>query len=126
MEKWLLGPPKPRTIKRMDLNIKLENQGDMPPSPISRQYFPSFTVIQRDSEDQADLDEAPIEGEMTIRYCISRSTEDNKTGECTYTVEVKEIISAEEDEDTSPSKSYGKEAGDALDKLAEEKSKSNY
>ncbi len=96
------------------------------PSQTRDVYYPEFTVTQQsdpenDTEPDVDLDDAPEEGIMTIRYCISRSAEDNKTGRCTYTIEVKELIDAKNLPGSSaPTKSYN-EAGDALDKLAAEK-----
>ena len=115
----------------MKLNIKLGDRGSENGMPvaISSQtrdvYYPEFTITQREDDEQADLGDAPEEGIMQIRYCISRSSEDNKSGRCTYTVEVREVISANADKVNAPSKKYD-EAGEALDKLAAEKSKERY
>jgi len=110
----------------MKLGIKLGDKGpgDYPVSAPSQNrdvYYPEFTVTQNEDDEEADLGDAPEEGTMTIRYCISRSSENNKTGQCNYTVEVREIISASADKVNAPSKKYD-EAGEALDKLAAEKS----
>lgn len=119
----------------MKLGIKLGDKGDNGglsiPSQTRDIYYPEFTVVQTEPEDEdeaneiPDLDDAPEEGVMTIRYCITRTSENNKTGECTYTIGVKEIVSASEEKSNAPSKKYD-EAGDALDKLAAEKMAEKY
>lgn len=86
-------------------------------------YYPEFTVTQNESDEQADLGDAPTEGTMVVRYCISGQSEDNKTGRCTYTVEVRELISASANKNEAPTKKYD-DAATALDKLAAEKSSS--
>jgi|SRR5687767_5914973 len=91
------------------------------PSAANNIYYPEFTITQNESDEVADLGDAPEEGVMTIRYCISRSSENNKTGQCTYTIEVRELIDAKGEKPEAPSKKYD-EAGEALDKLAKEKS----
>ena len=119
---------------KIKLNLDTRNTSDMGASPISpnadEYAYPEFTVRIRETDDEdtepdADLDEAPEEGIMTIRYRRTRKVENNRTDECSYTFCVKEIVSVEGEEDNSPAKSYN-EAGDALDKLAAEKSKEKY
>lgn len=109
----------------MKLNIRTANLDPSGPMTISSQnrdvYYPEFTITQNESDEVADLGDAPEEGVMTIRYCIARSSENNKTGQCTYSVEVREIIDAKGEKPEAPSKKYD-EAGEALDKLAKEKS----
>jgi len=108
----------------MKLNIDLEEKGM--PGSISvkemekRKYYPTIHF----TEDEPP--EFPSEGEMTVKYkkvsSTTRETDSKKVYECT--LEIQKIISAEESEseDESPTKSHD-EAGDALDKLAAEKSK---
>lgn len=109
----------------MKLHIKTANLDPSGPVSISSQnrdvYYPEFTITQNESDEEvADLGDAPEEGVMTIRYCIARSSENNKTGQCTYTIEVRELIDAKEEKSEAPSRKYD-EAGEALDKLAKEK-----
>jgi hypothetical protein len=109
----------------MKLNIDLEEKGLTASPTISeskKKYYPTIHF----SEDSPP--EFPEEGEMTVKYkkvsSTTRETDGKKVYECT--LEIQELISAEgsdEGEDESPTKSYD-EAGDALDKLAAEKSKS--
>lgn len=120
---------------KIKLNLDTKNTSDMGSSPIagpqSDEYaYPEFTVRLQEDDDEdtepdADLDEAPEEGTMVIRYRRKRTTEDNVRDECSYQFCVLEIVSVEGEEDHSPAKSYN-EAGDALDKLAAEKSKERY
>lgn len=110
----------------LDLDLKNTNgNGVQPSSSFNDEYaYPDFTVVFKEGEDQ-NLDDAPEEGEMVIRYRRKRMSEDNIREECSYTFCVKEIISVKGDEDNSPAHSYT-EAGDALDKLASERSKEKY
>lgn len=99
----------------------------------SEPYYPTFTF--RYDED-ADL---PEEGEMVIKYRLSRKEQDTKAPkdeQFACTIEVTKIISVESEEEeagenenndaeegeemSAPAKSYGKDAADALDKLVEE------
>src|SRR6185369_14445460 len=108
----------------LDLDLKNTSvNGPKPDIGIDDYAYPDFTVTFKEGEDQ-DLDEIPEEGEMVIRYRRKRTSEDNLRDECTYSFCVLAIESAKGD-DESPAKSYN-EAGDALDKLAAEKSKEKY
>lgn len=124
----LLGTLKEGTVYCMKLNIKLgESNGEMampsmPGDKKQEEYFPEFTF--REDEEP----EFPEEGVMEIRYRKVRSSVDKKNKkpyQCT--IEVREIVSVESEEEEadeeSPTKKYD-EAGDALDKLANEKVKS--
>jgi hypothetical protein len=111
----------------MQLNLDLDQSEDMPEKSIAgnpqstpkpRPFYPSFH-----HEGTVDWEDAGItdEGTMTIRYCITRSTETNHEGEderYSYDVEVREILSVAPEKDESPSKSYGKDSENALDALA--------
>lgn len=108
----------------MKLNIKLNESSDSPAtiSGEKREYFPEFTFREDDEP------EFPDEGTMVIKYRKVRSSVDKKTDKpYSCTLEVREIVSAngkkEESDEAAPTKKYD-EAGDALDKLANEKSKS--
>lgn len=115
-------------MKKIALNLNLKNtsgNGSMPVGPEKDAYaYPDFTVVFPEGED-GDLDMAPETGEMVIRYRRKRTSEDNIRDECQYTFCVEEILSVKGTEDESPAHSYT-EAGDALDKLAAEKSKEKY
>lgn len=110
----------------MKLNIKTANldpSGPMAVSSANRDvYYPEFTITQNESDEVTDLGDAPEEGVMTIRYCIARSSENNKTGQCTYTVEVRELIDAKGEKPEAPSRKYD-DAASSLDRLRDEKIK---
>jgi len=110
----------------MKLNIKLKESGPEMPSigGESREIYPEFTFREEDEP------EFPDEGTMVIRYKKVRTVTDKKADkpyQCT--LEVREIVSAtgrkEEAEDESPTKKHN-EAGDALDRLRDEKIKASY
>lgn len=112
----------------MKLNLKLGESGSemaaslsMPGEKERTEYFPEFTFREDDEP------EFPEEGVMKIRYRKVRSSVDKRSkNPYSCTLEVREIISAEgkkDDADETPTKKYD-EAGDALDKLANEKTKS--
>lgn len=107
----------------LDLNTKNTGSNGPMPSPINDDsyLYPDFTVTFKEGEDQ-NLDSIPEEGTMVIRYRRKRTSEDNVREECSYTFCVEKIVSVEGEEDDRPARSYN-EAGDALDKLAAEKSK---
>lgn len=65
----------------------------------------------------------PKSGTMTVKYKEVSSTHSDRDGKKRYecTVEIQEIISVNGGDVKAPTKS-GSEAGDALDKLAKEKS----
>lgn len=105
----------------MKLNIDTEiKSGGGDPMPVSGPggpYYPEFT-FNYDEEDAV-----PDQGTMTIRYKVSRKSEDAKRPKdrrYSCTIEVVEIVSAQGEKDRSPSKKYN-DAGDALDALAKEK-----
>lgn len=95
--------------------------GSIPMSPSSPEYFPEFTVEQKEGDEDFDLGELPKEGELTVKYKMTRTSENTKTGICTYTFEVRNIVSASGNKNKSPAKNYGEDAGAALDRLAKEK-----
>lgn len=94
-------------------------------SQTSSEYYPEFTVTQKEGDEDFDLGELPKDGEMTVRYKMTRSSEDTKRGVCSYTFEVREVVSAAGSKNKSPAKNYGEDAGAALDKLAKEKADEN-
>jgi hypothetical protein len=83
--------------------------------------YPRFHYEGPDSLEE-DLG-IPEKGTMTIEYEIVRETNSKEDGKEWYScdVEVQKIVSAKASAPESPTKS-GSEAGDALDKLAAEKS----
>lgn len=113
---------------KQKMEIDLANQDGGISSPnMDRAHYPSFLVTQYEADygKEGDLDDAPIEGTMVIKYCIARSSEDNKTGRCDYTIEVKQILSVEGEKESTPYK-RDTSAEDALDKLAGEKNEEAY
>lgn len=110
----------------MKLNIDLaEKGGPYGPTETMGQnkepevYYPEFTF----REDEPP--EFPDEGVMTIKYKKVRSSVDKKAAKgkrYSCTLEVHKIISAEGEKDDSPTKRDTR-TGDALDKLAKERSK---
>jgi len=113
----------PVTIRRMKINLNLKVREDNGPVSMpyaGPEYYPEFTVTQKEDDGEYDLGDLPDTGELTIRYSMSRSSENKKTGICTYTFEVREIVSAADAKEKSPSKNYGADAGSALDKLKEQ------
>ena len=109
----------------MKINLNLKARDDMGGSPVmsqtSSEYYPEFTVRQKEGDEDFDLGELPKDGEFTVKYKMTRTSEDTKTGVCTYTFEVREIVSASGSKSKAPAKNYGEDAGAALDKLAKEK-----
>ena len=110
----------------MKLNLKLGESGpEATSAPVGmkarEEYFPEFT-FREDSEARF-----PDEGTMVIKYRKVRSSVDKKSDKpYSCTIEIREIVSAngkKEEPDETPTKKYD-EAGDALDKLASEKSSS--
>jgi len=111
------------TIRRMKINLNLkvrEDNGPISMASTGSEYYPEFTITQKAADEDYDLGDLPDTGELTIRYSMSRSSENKKTGICTYTFEVREIVSAVDAKGKSPSKNYGADAGSALDKLKEQ------
>ena len=108
----------------MKINLNLKVRDDMgAPIQVSSgsEYFPEFTVTQKEGDEEFDLGKLSKDGEMTVRYKLTRTSENTKSGVCTYTFEVREIVSASGSKNKSPAKNYGEDAGAALDKLAKEK-----
>jgi hypothetical protein len=104
-------------MKEIDLSLKPESNSPMGMAE-SRPLYPSFHY-----SGEKDLD-LPMEGTMTVQFCITRKTStETDTGKHHYSCDidlkkitnVKSEVSAPTKRDTS--------AEDALDKLAEEKSK---
>jgi len=110
-------------MKQLNLDLDQSGQKNLPAMSIPSQtpdkpYYPTFH-----HEGEIDWEDAGItdEGTMTIRYCITRSTEikaEDKPDVYTYEVEVREIVSVEPEKDEKPAKSYSKDTEDSLDKLA--------
>ena len=105
---------------KINLNLKVREDMGMP-SPVSTgsEYFPEFTVTQKEGDEDFDLGELPKDGELTVKYKLTRTSENTKTGICTYTFEVREIVSASGSKNKSPAKNYGEDASSALDRLKE-------
>lgn len=112
----------------MKLNIDLGSKGpgECCSSPTKSEpsvYYPSFCYT---GDKPMDI---PEEGEMVIRYKKVSSTKETRDDKTRYicTIEIREIVSAEEEDDedevTPPAKNLSAEAGDALDKLMMEKIK---
>lgn len=110
-------------MKQLNLDLDQSGQKNLPAMPVAgpstdKPYYPSFH-----HEGEVDWEDAGItdEGTMTIRYCITRSTEikaEDKPDVYTYDVEIREIVSVEPEKDEKPAKSYSKATEDSLDKLA--------
>ncbi len=86
-----------------------------------KKYYPSFYY----TGDKAL--NVPKEGEMVIRYketSSSETTDEDGNTRYSCTIEIREIVSAEEDEETEAPAKSGTEAGDALDAIMREKIKS--
>ena len=111
------------TIRSMKINLNLKVREDMGGSPVmsqtSSEYFPEFTVTQKEGDEDFDLGELPKDGELTVKYKLTRTSENTKTGVCTYTFEVREIVSASGKKSKAPAKNYGEDAASALDRLKE-------
>lgn len=125
----LLFGRKRNTIKGMKINLDTEIHdglgGISTPSSAEREpIFPEFVVEQNTRDEEYDLSQLPANGEMTIKYFMARSSEDKRTGRCTYTFQVKNIVSVSGEKTKTPTKKYD-EAGEALDKLAAEKAGKN-
>lgn len=114
----------------MKLNINLaktngEPYGDLAPIQIkeSEVYYPEFTFYEDGPP------KFPDEGTMVIRYKKIRSSVDEKARKgrrYSCTLEVREIVSAEGEKESAESDAPSKRdtrTGDALDKLAAERSK---
>ena len=83
--------------------------------------FPTFSFTE---DEPCDI---PDEGELTIKFRLVKHAEDTTNEDrpkYSYTICVKELISAVPESDKSPTRKYD-EAGDALDALAEAKQDSN-
>jgi hypothetical protein len=81
------------------------------------EIYPTFTY-----RGPLDLD-LPEDGEMTIHYRqIDERSAPRPSGERYYecTIQVRKILDVKEEKDEAPAKSYD-EAGEALDKLMEER-----
>lgn len=103
----------------MKLNLELGEKMSDPvsvtsDSPKGRMYYPELHVTK---DEPIDL---PKEGTMVIHYKKVASSEREGKYSCTF--EVHKIVSATSDEPDAPSK-RDKSAEDALDDLAEQKSK---
>lgn len=90
-------------------------------APISsdRIHYPSFHVVGTDELG------VPDSGTMTIKYKLVSETSSTWDGKKKYecTVEVHEIVSADGSDNVKPPSKTDTSAGDALDKLAEARSK---
>jgi len=113
---------------KINLNLKVREDvvgGPLAPIQSSSDYFPELTITQKKGDEEFDLGKLSKDGEMTVRYKMTRTSENTKTGVCTYTFEVREIVSASGSKNKSPAKNYGEDAGAALDRLAKEKADEN-
>ncbi len=104
--------------------IKLGSDGpgnpSMPHTTDPEPYYPSVHITV--PEDQLDM---PDEGTVTFKYKLRRETTVNRPNGktvCEYDLDLTELTKYKKAVDERPAKS-DTSAGDALDKLAEEKSK---
>jgi len=112
-------------MKEMNIDLEEKDMGMGMPMNVSegpkKKYYPSVTLHY---DEPFDL---PKTGEVTFKFEeVEKSQRKDSKGNAEYTcrLELHELVSSEGKKDDSPTKKYD-EAGDALDKLAEEKSKSN-
>lgn len=105
-------------MKTIELDVDLErNYGISEPSAVGNYPEVSFT-----EDKPCDI---PEEGVLTVKYRLVRhgtDTTDENRPRYSYTICLKELVSAVAEEVESPTKKYD-EAGEALDALAAEKMK---
>jgi hypothetical protein len=104
------------------LAMKESEVYDLSSGPVSPQSMPDKTFYPHFHYEGPEELDIPEEGTMTIRYKQTREVSERKSGkpdwyECD--VEVKEIVSVNGKKNSAPARS-GSEAGEALDRLAEE------
>lgn len=106
-------------MKKIDLDVDLErNYENSVPSGISEYPEVSFT-----EDEPCDI---PEEGVLTVKYRLVRhgkDTTDESKPRYSYTICLKELVSAVSKEVETPTKKHD-EAGEALDAIAAEKMKS--
>lgn len=98
--------------KPIDLGVKASNPTSVPtPSEAApEKYFPSCYVSD------VDLEDLPEVGTMEVKYRLSRSEKNHKTGKWSYTIELEQILSAEGSEDLGK----GDEREQDLDEMLDE------
>lgn len=103
--------------KPIDLGVKASNPTSGPAAPSEaapEKYFPSCYVSD------VDLEDLPETGTMEVKYRLSRSEKNHKTGKWSYTIELEQILSAEGSEDLGTENEREQDLDDMLDEAEEE------
>lgn len=98
----------------IDLGMSYGSENAIPmsaPEPSPEKYYPGTRL-----EFKGDY-ELPDEGEITLRYRVTRSTEEKKTDKCFEEIDFLEIVAVKGLKDSSKDEDY---AGDEIDRLRAE------
>ena len=107
-------------MKKIELDVDLERNYNGLSGPSRASEYPEVSFTE---DEPCNI---PEEGVLTVKYRLVRhgtDTSDENRPQYSYTICLKELVSAVSEELEAPSKKYD-EAGEALDKLAAEKLKS--
>lgn len=107
-------------MKSINLEIDRNYDGAIP-SPKAQDRPPEYPTAHLEFKSGEDT-ELPKDGTITFKYHLSNKSEGDKR--CSYTLDLKELVSVTGEKDNRPSK-RDTSAEDALDKLAKEKSDKN-
>lgn len=97
----------------IDLGVKPANPVPFPEPPAGtpEKFYPSCYVSD------VDLEDLPESGTMTVKYRLSRSEKNHKTGKWSYTIELEKIVSATKGEDESEESDREEELDEMLDEV---------
>lgn len=107
-------------MKSINLEIDRNRFGE--PVPSTKEDRPPEYPTAHLEFKSGDDTELPKDGTITFKYHLSNKSEGDKR--CSYTLDLKELVSVTGEKDIRPSK-RDTSAEDALDKLAKEKSDEN-